>query len=84
MSHLKDCLNTLSVRSTESAAIFVFPLLNLTTVLLALRDFILGYIYNKILLTTFNMRVRSLLENLKPRRAVLTKRLPGKYGKVKV
>lgn len=77
MSHLKDCLNTLSVRSTESAAIFVFPLLNLTTVLLALRDFILGYIYNKILLTTFNMRVRSLLENLKPRLCCIDQEIAG-------
>lgn len=77
MSHLKDCLNTLSVCSTESAAIFVFPLLNLTTVLLALRDFILGYIYNKILLTTFNMRVRSLLENLKPRPCCIDQEIAG-------
>lgn len=65
------------MRSTESAAIFVFPLLNLTTVLLALRDFILGYIYNKILLTTFNMRVRSLLENLKPRLCCIDQEIAG-------
>lgn len=67
MSYFKDCLNTFLVRFTELVAIFVFLLLNLIIVLLVLRDFILGYIYNKILLIIFNMRVRFLLENFKLR-----------------